>query len=544
MFEHKKLLLGHIAAKHNHELMLQCRYCTRMFSRNDVREAHEREIHKNGQTGSHFKCNECECAFDFRDELMNHKIFNHYTGVLHCCNECGKNFKKKSLLDLHMHSHKEKSIQCDVCKMMFTFVTGLAKHKKLGRCKGLVAENPKDKLTKEEIAVIAKNQLLDITVNPVKKPEVDLFSDIMEETEPKKIEVKIVKKKPGRKRKLPVEIELDEYRFEAPRKPAITIKTVSDYELEYRKKLAGEVITSSSGRIIKRKLPQTFPPLPFKPINITKKANIPFECDKCGMLFHTKMRLMSHLNSHVRGKKHKCEKCDRTFCNIVSLKKHCAMVHREENPFKEKRFQCDQCPKKYLTEFLLGQHKLSHDNLKTQKCSECSFATNASYDLKNHIKRIHQATKDFVCYEKNCGKAFKRRCDMENHRKSVHSEIRVYVKCPTCNVIVLEKGLQSHMINRHSEKALLKPFICSICGKAERYEKNLQRHYEAVHEPGDRGIVYQCNECKQTFFRRRELTAHSFEHFNGNVHECEECGNKYKSKKELTNHVSRFKINC
>lgn len=311
------------------------------------------------------------------------------------------------------------------------------------------------------------------------------------------------------------------------------------YELEvHRQQTSGQVITSSSGRIIKRKHPMTFPQLPTKPINILKKANVPFECDRCGFILDTKLRLISHLNSHARGKKHQCRNCDRTFCNIVSLKKHCAMAHRDQNPFKEKRFQCDQCPKRYLTEFLLGQHKLSHQNLKNEKCEFCSFATNAPYDLKNHIKRIHQASKDYVCPEKDCGKAFKRRCDMENHRKSVHSTVKVYVKCPTCDVIVLEKGLQSHMINRHSEKALERPHVCQICGKSERYEKNLKRHYEAVHEPSDRGVTYQCPECPQMFYRRRELTAHSFEHFSGRVHQCDECGNKYKSKKELTNHVS------
>lgn len=190
VFEHKKLLIGHIAAKHNQELMLQCQYCTRMFSRADVRDAHEREIHRNGfRAGSHFKCNECECAFDLRDELTSHKILNHYAGVLHTCCDCGKNFKKKSLLDMHAMSHKEKTLQCDVCKMMFTFVTGLSKHKKLGRCKGPPASAPASKLNKEEIAKIAKAQLLEITVNPSKKPELDLFSDLKEEKDVEPVKV-------------------------------------------------------------------------------------------------------------------------------------------------------------------------------------------------------------------------------------------------------------------------------------------------------------------------------------------------------------------
>lgn len=85
VFEHKKLLLGHVAAKHNHSLQVQCHYCTRLFARTDVRDAHEKEIHKNGKVGSHFKCNECDQAFDLRDELMSHRILNHFSGVIHTC---------------------------------------------------------------------------------------------------------------------------------------------------------------------------------------------------------------------------------------------------------------------------------------------------------------------------------------------------------------------------------------------------------------------------------------------------------------------------
>lgn len=56
-----------------------------MFARSDVRDAHEREIHKNGMIGSHFRCNECNAAFDLRDDLMSHKILSHFSGVIHTC---------------------------------------------------------------------------------------------------------------------------------------------------------------------------------------------------------------------------------------------------------------------------------------------------------------------------------------------------------------------------------------------------------------------------------------------------------------------------
>jgi KRAB domain-containing zinc finger protein len=286
-----------------------------------------------------------------------------------------------------------------------------------------------------------------------------------------------------------------------------------------------------------------FPQEPFKVLSISKKVNALFECDRCGKSFENRMKLANHLNNHFRVLKHRCKGCEKSFSTVASLRKHYATTHKNLQ-FKEKRFACDECPKRYLTEFLLGQHKLSHENLREQRCDLCEFATNSPYDLKNHIKRIHEARKDFICPEEGCEKGFKRKCDMENHRKSVHSSFKVYVKCPTCDVIVLEKGLQSHMINRHSEKAQLKPFICPVCGKAERYEKNLTRHFAAVHDPTDRGVTYPCPECSQIFYRRRDLTAHSFEHYEGLIHECGECGNKYKSKKELTNHVSHGNLSC
>lgn len=85
VFEHKKLLLGHVAAKHKQELQVQCRFCTRTFARPDVRDVHEKDIHKNGEVLSYFKCTECDQEFDLREELTNHKILNHFSGVIHTC---------------------------------------------------------------------------------------------------------------------------------------------------------------------------------------------------------------------------------------------------------------------------------------------------------------------------------------------------------------------------------------------------------------------------------------------------------------------------
>lgn len=427
-----------------------------------------------------------------------------------------------------MHVHRKKSFQCDVCKMFFTFLTGLNKHKKLGRCKGPPDENFKAKLCKEEIAKIARDQLIEITVNPKKTENFNInvsFDDFEAEKslEPKESKRVLPTRKNPSPKKLPTIEDLP-----IREKPAVVIRNLTMAEIENQK--AG-ILTSSSGRIIKKKQPVYITAL--RPSKVTKKTQS-YTCDCCDLKFNTKAELAEHIDSEkkiVQVDKYKCIPCELNFTTPFELKKHLAIAHQ-----KKKNFECDQCEKKYISNHLLQMHKKSHENLKEYKCGSenCSFETNSPYDLNNHIKRMHNPVRPFICTI--CKRAFKRRCDLKNHIETVHSEVKTYVKCEVCEAIVLERGLASHMINRHSEKAKYKPFVCTICGKAERYEKNLQRHYDAVHEPKDRGVIYQCIECHEQFNRRRELTAHSFVHFEGIVYQCNTCGNKYKSRKELTNH--------
>jgi Zinc finger, C2H2 type len=414
----------------------------------------------------------------------NYYIYNKIIIKKFIFKECGKNFKKKSLLDLHMHVHRKKTIQCDVCKMLFTFVTGLNKHKKLGRCKGPPQATLKDSLSKEDIAIIAKKQLMEITVNP-KKEDIDCSISQHEFVK----EISSNSNEISNKRKKPAKIIT---RPSIKNKATITVRTLTEQEI---KKQQDPVITSSSGRIIKKKLPpisiQYITPSSSSSssaaaaaaVSVQKKT---FVCDTCGISKSSKAALLAHFEFHNLEDKYACSQCDSSFGNILCMKNHSVEEHQNENYAKEKKYECDICHKRYTSNHFLALHKKSHENLREHKCSAegCNFDTNSPYDLKNHFKRVHEAERRFPCAD--CNKVFKRRCDMNNHRQAIHTDCRIYVKCPVCAKIILEKGLQSHIINSH-KKAEVKPFVCKFCGKAERYEKNLQRHIDAVHEPKDRG---------------------------------------------------------
>lgn len=429
-----------------------------------------------------------------------------------------------------MHVHRKKSFSCDVCKMFFTFLTGLNKHKKLGRCKGPPNASPKDKLSKEEIALIAKHQLMEITVNP--KGKVSKNDNLIEfdedEFNVKESVEAVIETLPSAKNeessiKLPVKTQST-----AVKKQTIIVRNLTSAEIQQQH---DPPQTSSSGRVIKKKMPLIVTTSVYRPSGNHKKTNSTNKCDICDETFEQKIQLQIHLNKHSENNQHTCIECYATFDDVISLRRHYTNDHKSQ---KEKKFECSICYKRYLTNHLLSIHMKSHENLKENKCEICPFKTNSPYDLSNHVKRMHNATRPFEC--QRCEKKFKRRCDLNNHNESIHSGIKTYVKCPQCDVIVLEKGLHSHILNRHSEKGLARPYVCVLCGKKERYEKNLQRHYDSVHDPKSRGVTYACNKCDAFYYRRRDLTAHSFIHYKGVIHVCKTCGNQYKTKKELTNH--------
>lgn len=350
---------------------------------------------------------------------------------------------------------------------MFTFVTGLNKHKKMGRCKGPPLETLADSMTKEEIAKIAKQQLMEITVNPKKSNDEDEINFAFDDEDIITINKDVsVKKKPGRKPKLMVISHLTDIKSEIKEEPiivkkdkkqSIVVRNMAEDEIQEQEDSPSpqEIIKSSSGRIIKRKLPPVITTTVYRPSNVQRRQIVHLTCDFCGAKFEIKTSLMTHLNNHMAEQSSNKDYDDESMDQMLIMKPE--DEQQTLSNYKEKKFACDICDKRYLTKHLLSIHKKSHANLKEFKClnESCFFETNSPYDLNNHIKRIHNPTRPFKCSE--CDKKFKRRCDMINHKKSVHTNVRTYVKCPVCETIILEKGLQSHMINRHSEKAQQKP---------------------------------------------------------------------------------------
>ena len=454
-----------------------------------------------------------------KEELRIHS-FIHFNGDIKTCHVCHQIFKTNRLLNIHMQKHEtKKTVQCSQCGDFFTFKSGLAKHVRLNRCKG--ASNFGDesfKLDEEKIAEIALSQLKEITKVKAKVEDVtvyefcDDFDNLSDSSTQEdfvfepilKVKEKVVTKvlrKVDKKSKKNTKVD--------------KIQAMAESSKKFRK-------------IRKKKLKK----LP-KPKSKAGRAHLIYTCDYCGEKIKFKKNIQDHMKQHVV--RYRCKECCQTFKSRKKLVDHSIEAHGVKPQVVKEAFSCEFCGRKFDVRSTYEAHKLSHDDTARHKiCSICSAAFKSVGNLRRH-EATHATTRDFHCI--SCPKSFKTRLALKIHKEVVHAEMKVFVNCGICQSIVQEKHLNQHIKNQHTEEGQEKPFECSVCGKTFRTFQLGQRHYEAVHEPKDRGVIYSCPHCPELqFFRQRELKEHSFIHFDGTIFQCDECLKMFKSRRLLMIH--------
>jgi KRAB domain-containing zinc finger protein len=510
------LLDNHYATKHCDDLPFKCQFCTRLFASKTARNNHHYIAHKDSKTVLKFKCDKCNVYFEMKEELRIHS-FIHFNGEILHCSECDQIFKTNRLLKIHMQKHEtKKTFQCTQCGDFFTFKTGLAKHIRLNRCKGPVnAEDDEQcKLNEEEIAEIALGQLKDITKTKVviedeaMFEDETLFQDEMEESQS--------------------EVEKGDVDFDLPEVEKILKGKVEVEEFKFE----DEIISKETRKLRKKKAPGL--------VNIKShkgRAHLTYTCDYCGDKIKYYKDIVKHFKEHTINLRYKCkgEQCHQAFKSRKKLVDHSIEVHGTKPQVVKEAFACETCGRMFDMKSAYEAHKLSHDdNARNHICSICSSGFKSIGNLRRH-EAIHTATRDFQC--DSCPKAFKTQLALKIHTEVVHAELKVFVNCEFCKAIIQEKHLNQHIKNQHTEEGQEKPFECSACGKTFRTFKLGQRHYEAVHEPKDRGVVYTCPQCPELqFYRQRDLKEHSFIHFDGTIFQCDECLKMFKSKRLLMIH--------
>lgn len=197
-------------------------------------------------------------------------------------------------------------------------------------------------------------------------------------------------------------------------------------------------------------------------------------CAECGLAFAVRSQLVSHANSHVKGRPFVCDVDGCFFASKLNsgLRHHKLSVH-QANPA-----QCPECGKMLKSEKLISTHyERMHRQqpLKAKfKCHVCNHSYSNATDLRDHLMQ-HENARRFECDQ--CKNRYNTKLLLKKHLEKIH--LNVKVKCKECGVVVRSKfAFNAHMLRHTGER----PYKCPYCDFTFRQTSTRDRHKKNQHK--------------------------------------------------------------
>ena len=182
-------------------------------------------------------------------------------------------------------------------------------------------------------------------------------------------------------------------------------------------------------------------------------------------------------------------------------------------------------------------------HFKMKICQECSFETESTLILENHMETIHKTLTNVGT--KNPSEIIK---DVQQDIAKLEGKSRsnaASFTSPTFDILMPAvpplsiRSLKNSLLQPKSNgKGKMK--ICNICGK-EVKNSYMARHIQQIHvSPQDR--KHKCEHCGRGFVDRQRLNDHINIHTEARPYICDQCGVSYKNNPNLRQHVIRVHL--
>ncbi|XP_044727341.1 zinc finger protein OZF-like [Chrysoperla carnea] len=267
-----------------------------------------------------------------------------------------------------------------------------------------------------------------------------------------------------------------------------------------------------------------------------------FNCEKCSKEFKKAWVLGVHMHQKHKAKALKCNKCEVKCYHPLHLKEHQELAHNPSN------LTCTKCKKVCSNIYKFKYHKCRQRSYNLSQCLRCNKSFKDKRELKCHNKEVHKLEEmNVACHicgksvvkhylkghlstheERDkltcdmCSKTFMNHTTLTNHIKSVHNQTRERNHlCNICGYALLSAAdLQKHLSIHSNER----PYSCDRCNKTFRREDHLRDHIKTVHLNQRK---FQCKYCPQAFSRKKTLVHHERRHTGEKPHKCEVCDKRF-----------------
>ncbi|CAL4079130.1 unnamed protein product [Meganyctiphanes norvegica] len=283
---------------------------------------------------------------------------------------------------------------------------------------------------------------------------------------------------------------------------------------------------------------------------IMNTGKIPLQCNICEYsTSHTTYLKEHHITAHSLEKPFVCEVCGNKFTAARHMRKHMAL-HAIEH-----LFEGTECDKKYATEKLLAEHKLSHipNEERPHACNQCEKCFIDIRQLKSH-KSIHTGDLQTEKIFNSADSVVTISTEMEE----VHSEERVStedMELDSDEEVLTEEAIAvksiSDLLNISHENWLNttdgilsittsrgRRSKCNLCPKDFLHLEDCIAHklsdHEGVHKP------YKCPVCKTVWKTKKARKEHLIIHSDQRQFKCEICDYSTINKGSLKEHQITF----
>ncbi|KAL0278988.1 UNVERIFIED_CONTAM: hypothetical protein PYX00_000644 [Menopon gallinae] len=236
----------------------------------------------------------------------------------------------------------------------------------------------------------------------------------------------------------------------------------------------------------------------------------PYKCDfnNCKWSFANKSKLERHKNSHLNMKWFKClyEACDKMFTTLYNLRQHLKSVHE-----KAEQFVCSvsDCNAAFHNQRSLDLHKATHTNLeRSYSCDiegcDKSFVTRNA--LCSHLRSHERKLEDLKCSWEGCNRVFEMPCRLREHMRTHTGEKPYRCDHPGCGW----SFYSGSKLHRHRNKHLqVRKFVCCInhCNKSFLRSQHLKEHI-LTHTKNVKSFTCPVADCDTRFGSRNLVYKH------------------------------------